>query len=234
MAVQRLTDYTRRIWTALGPDAPEGHDIHVNDIIYYMDNSECCIVSNVYPDGSIDCETLPDIGGGGGSNETVANALTSIPMNAFTNAALSEKINFMNAVSIGDRAFKGVTGLKTVVFPAVSTAGAFIFSDSSSLNCVDFGPSFPRIKQYYFSGQYRMTILILRSASVVPLDNNGFSYTAFASGQAGGTLYVPQALIESYQNATNWSAILAYANNQILPIEGSIYETQYADGTPIP
>lgn len=65
MAVERLTDYTRRIWTALGPDDPAGHDIHVNDVIYYMDSSECCIVRNVYPDGSIDCETLPDIGGGG-------------------------------------------------------------------------------------------------------------------------------------------------------------------------
>ena len=56
---------------------------------------------------------------------------------------------------------------------------------------------------------------------------------AFASGGTGGTLYVPQALIASYQSATNWSTILGYANNQILPIEGSIYETQYADGTPI-
>ena len=66
MAVERLTDYTRRIWTGLGPDAPEGHDIQVNDVIYYMDSSECCIVTNVHPDGSIDCETLPDVGGGGG------------------------------------------------------------------------------------------------------------------------------------------------------------------------
>ena len=70
MAVERLTDYTRRIWTALGPDAPVGHDIHVNDVIYYMDSSECCIVTNVYPDGSIDCETLPDIGGGGAVTRT--------------------------------------------------------------------------------------------------------------------------------------------------------------------
>ena len=75
MAVERLTDYTRRIWTALGPDAPVGHDIHVNDVIYYMDSSECCIVTNVYPDGSIDCETLPDIGGGGGGGDAVSVAL---------------------------------------------------------------------------------------------------------------------------------------------------------------
>lgn len=67
MAVERLTDYTRRIWTALDADAPEDHDIQVNDVIYYMDSSECCVVTHVYPDGSIDCETLPDVGGGGGS-----------------------------------------------------------------------------------------------------------------------------------------------------------------------
>lgn len=66
MAVERLTDYTRRIWTALAADAPEGHDILVNDVIYYMDTSECAIVTYVYPEGSIDVEFLPDIGGGGG------------------------------------------------------------------------------------------------------------------------------------------------------------------------
>lgn len=68
MAVERLTDYTRRIWTALAADAPEGHDIQVNDVIYYMDTSECGIVTYVYPEGSIDVEFLPDIGGGGGGD----------------------------------------------------------------------------------------------------------------------------------------------------------------------
>ena len=66
MAVERLTDYTRRIWTALDADAPEGHDFQVNDVIYYMDSSQCGIVTYVYPEGSIDVEFLPDIGGGGG------------------------------------------------------------------------------------------------------------------------------------------------------------------------
>jgi hypothetical protein len=76
--------------------------------------------------------------------------------------------------------------------------------------------------------------VILRRDSIVTLSNgNCFSSTPFASGGAGGALYVPQALIADYQAATNWSAILSYENNRILPIEGSIYETQYADGTPI-
>lgn len=76
--------------------------------------------------------------------------------------------------------------------------------------------------------------LILRNTSAASLTNiNAFTNSPFASGKTGGTLYVPSALISSYQSATNWSTILGYENNQILPIEGSIYETQYADGTPI-
>ena len=78
------------------------------------------------------------------------------------------------------------------------------------------------------------TVIIRRTGGVVPLQGtNTFDGTPFASGGSGGTLYVPQALISSYQADANWSTILGYANNQIKAIEGSIYENAYADGTPI-
>ena len=92
MAVERLTDYTRRIWTALGPDDPTGHDIQVGDVIYFMDSSECAIVTNVYPDGSIDAETLPDIGGGGGGGgggNTFVITEYTIPRNETINVAIN-------------------------------------------------------------------------------------------------------------------------------------------------
>lgn len=59
--------------------------------------------------------------------------------------------------------------------------------------------------------------------------------TPFASNNEAdiATLYVPSALISSYQSASNWATILARAGKNIAAIEGSIYETQYADGTPI-
>lgn len=65
-------------------------------------------------------------------------------------------------------------------------------------------------------------------------DISHFNGTPFASDGTGGTLYVPQRYISRYQNATNWSTILSYTNNQILPIEGSYYETHYADGSSVP
>lgn len=75
--------------------------------------------------------------------------------------------------------------------------------------------------------------IILRNNVVPDLRAINGLPTCFQTAGSGGTLYVPQALIAEYQAATNWSTILGYTNNQILPIEGSIYETQYADGTPI-
>ena len=65
MAVERLTDYTRRIWTGLSADAPDP-DMQAGDVIYYMDTSTCSIITGIPAPGSIDVEDLPDIGGGGG------------------------------------------------------------------------------------------------------------------------------------------------------------------------
>ena len=79
-----------------------------------------------------------------------------------------------------------------------------------------------------------LNTLVLRNTAMCTLAGlNSFDHTPFASDGTGGTLYVPSALIESYQSATNWSTILGYENNQILPIEGSYYETHYADDTEV-
>jgi hypothetical protein len=99
---------------------------------------------------------------------------------------------------------------------------------------VDLGETLTGIPGYCFSGSNNMNILILRGSTLKGLNNiNAFGNTPFASGKAGGTLYVPQALISQYQQATNWSTILGYSTNSIQAIEGSIYETHYADGTVI-
>ena len=120
------------------------------------------------------------------------------------------------------------------VFPAIAyTLSYAMYNWKGAI--ADLGGTFSQITNSNFSNATNMSTLILRSAAgVVTLGNtNVFSGSPFASNGSGGTLYVPQALISTYQSATNWSTILGYTNNQILPIEGSIYETQYADGTPV-
>lgn len=124
---------------------------------------------------------------------------------------------------------------KILVLPVISSWGQFIFADNHSLETIDLGSNCPDLKGWFFSSSREyFNKLILRKPSVVAVQNiNTFNDTPFASGKSGGTLYVPSALISSYQSATNWSTILGYPNNSIAAIEGSIYETAYADGTPI-
>jgi hypothetical protein len=125
-----------------------------------------------------------------------------------------------------------------IVLPKVTDTSLNSCNGCTSLYAFDFlgaTTSNKNLQQQLFYGCTNFKILIIRSNSMITALNNinVFTNTPFASGKAGGTLYVPSALISSYQSATNWSTILGYANNSIQAIEGSIYETQYADGTPI-
>lgn len=125
------------------------------------------------------------------------------------------------------------SSLRTVVLPKMQVLYNACFSGCTSLETVDIlGDNY--IHAGVFGDDANFTTLIIRKNGVCTLQNiNNFNNTPFASGKSGGTLYVPSAQIASYQSASNWSTILGYANNQIKAIEGSIYETQYADGTVI-
>lgn len=122
--------------------------------------------------------------------------------------------------------------LKAIVLPAMTTTGTYLAERVYAT--LDF-TALSNIVANAFRSWYGKVLILRKSDAICTLANASttFQSSPFASGGSGGTLYVPQALISSYQSATNWSTILGYANNQILPIEGSIYETQYADGTPI-
>ena len=141
------------------------------------------------------------------------------------------------------------TKIKTVVLPSLKygTSASYFFSGASSLTKIDLGPKYSTesvgLRGGTFNGASALNTLILRkSSAIVPLQNiNAFGNTPFASGKAGGTLYVPSALISSYQSANNWSTILGYTNNQIKSIESTHTDPNapidltlyYADGTPI-
>lgn len=139
--------------------------------------------------------------------------------------------------------FANCTNIVYAVLPSCRQLGTSsyggVFTNCTKLKGVDLGGNGTEdvpggINKQAFNGCTQFNILVLRSNRVLPLaDINAFSSSKFASGKEGGTLYVPQALIASYQAATNWSTILGYANNSIQAIEGSIYETQYVDGTSI-
>lgn len=170
----------------------------------------------------------------------LGNALTSyvitsnsIKAQTFRGATNLTSVTFPATLSsIGDYAFTG-TGLAKAVLHTVTTMGTYAFSGITSLTAVDVG-SLGEIKANTFNGDTALNVLVLRGNSVTSLANiSALTNTPFASGKAGGTLYVPQSLISSYQSASNWSTILGYASNSVAKIEGSVYENAYVDGTPI-
>lgn len=187
----------------------------------------------------------------------VTGSTTSIGTSSFQNCTGLLEIDLPNCTYLGGTSFIYCTNLATVKVPEVTYMGAGVFrgtgittialpkwnidtsSTTNTFNGCTALEAFDTIgasnlMSGFFSGNTNLRTLIFRKSSVVGLSNiNLFSGSPFASDGTGGTLYVPSALISSYQSATNWSTILGYANNSIQAIEGSIYETQYADGTPI-
>lgn len=78
------------------------------------------------------------------------------------------------------------------------------------------------------------TVILRKSDAICTIRNvNTFNRTPFASGGAGGEIYVPSALIDTYKASANWSTLNGYGTITWKAIEGSIYENAYADGTPI-
>lgn len=133
--------------------------------------------------------------------------------------------------------FRGCTKLQGIVLPSVKAHNAQTqvytgFYGCTSLEYIDIYHPYSILTNSFYNCA-KLTILIIRSPSYVTslAAIAAFTGTPFASAGTGGTLYVPEALIESYKAATNWSTILGYENNSILPIEGSDYEYYYANGT---
>ena len=128
-----------------------------------------------------------------------------------------------------------------VVLPILGTFKNSALNGATYLSAVDSGVT--TIGQNTFQNCNALTTVILRSTTLVTLDNvSAFNNNTFKSGGSGGTIYIPKTLYDhlgdgtasDYKAATNWSTIDGYGTITWAKIEGSQYETHYADGTVIP
>ena len=149
---------------------------------------------------------------------------------AFKNCQSLKKINFPKAESIGVQCFHSVgteaSPVESIVLPSVESLNTECFMHAH-VNAIDIGPGIGSLPSGAFSrsGDNYIPILILRSHDVVTTSTAG----AIAGITANTKVYVPQDLIASYKAASRWSD----KGDIFYPIEGSEYETKYADGTPI-
>jgi hypothetical protein len=203
-----------------------------------------------FPTGFIDAIDAIQTGGGGGidvndlvmgtapSGKVVLDTATQIPTYSLYAKTAITSIFASSVTCVGAYAIQSCAALETFVSTKLNAGiGNYGISKCTALDAIDLAGRTNSLTTYAnnaFNGDTHLTKLIIRGSAVPTLGGTAaFTNTPFASGGSGGTLYVPSALISDYQAASNWSTILGYATNSIVAIEGSIYETQYADGTPI-
>ena len=143
-------------------------------------------------------------------------------------------VKCLNPVIVMDCAFQACSALTKIIIPNGYSGGGGTYQENRLLEIADLNGQ--RIGANDFVYANVMTKLILRHTGGVSnlVNVSAFTQTPFRGWNSQtGTLYVPSALVESYKTANNWKTLYDAGTMTILPIEGSIYETQYADGTPI-
>ena len=144
-----------------------------------------------------------------------------------------------------NNAFRNNPKLGVIALPSLSgVIGQTVFYGCTALTAVDLGESVSQAAHAQAYYNTKLTTLILRRKTGIATiaHANGLQGCPFASGGTGGTIYIPKVLYDhlgdgtnlDYKNATNWSTYDAYGTITWAKIEGSQYETHYADGTVIP
>ena len=202
--------------------------------------------SLAFPTGFVDAFDAIETGGGGGINILDVNEPSgafvsdyagengSIKSYALAGRVAVTSVHLTAANSLTGYAVSYCSAIEVLVgekLRSISNYGIYSNSKLAAVDMLGGNGVYDRIYNNGFSRCGALKTLIIRAPYCLTL--SGGLDGAFGPSGDGGTLYVPSDLISTYQSATNWSTILSYENNQILPIEGSIYETQYADGTPI-
>ena len=134
--------------------------------------------------------------------------------------------------------FRACTNLKkAVVIDNGNSAFVNTFWKCSKLEIVDIDlQSTAKIDADFFTDDYSLTTLILRKTTAVTTLNKvtAFNRTPFRGYNGlSGTIYVPNALIDTYKTTGNWKTLYDEGHTTFVAIEGSPYEYYYADGTPI-
>lgn len=170
---------------------------------------------------------------------SIPNTVTSIGIGAFAGCAAISSITCEGTItSLGNFAFGKIstsdkTYFVSVMLPnlAVSTLLTVFGSSSSSLGnsylkTVDIGNTSAIAANAFAYCTNLQTLVIRKTGSICTLANvSAFTNTPMRGYKSlTGTVYVPSALISSYQTASNWSTLYNGGTLTFAAIEGSPYE----------
>ena len=136
------------------------------------------------------------------------NRVQSIGGSALYGCSALTSVDFPAATTIGSSAFNNCPKLTSVNLPIATTIGNSAFSNCSALTSVDF-PAATTIGSSAFSYCPKLTSVVLRKTDTICTlsGTSAFNNTPIKSGT--GYIYVPDALVDQYKAATNWSTYAA-------------------------
>ena len=128
-----------------------------------------------------------------------SDTVTSVGKGAFLMYDTLTSVSFPVATSIGVQAFSGCSALTSVEFPLVTSIGEQAFLYCSALTSVDL-PAVTSIGTVAFYDCMSLTTMYIgtESDTVCTLGVGGIP-------ESVTDIYVPEALVESYKTAPNWS-----------------------------
>lgn len=205
-------------------------------------------------DGGYDINDLAD--GTEPSGAITIDTATAVAQYAFHYRTALTSVSAPVCTTVNKYAFEGCTGLTSISFPSCTAVNDYVFNQCShltavafpsltsrtfarflgsctALTIVDLGKTVQIYNQTFLGSSALRTLILRKTDDITTL----FGYSSSALGgiydnPTESTIYVPSALISSYQSASNWSSAYS-AGVTFTAIEGSTYETQYGDGTPI-
>lgn len=191
--------------------------------------------------------SIDDLAGGAPTGNIVITA-SGIAGFSFYHKTGITSVSAPNCTTIGEKAFSDCTGMTSISLPALATITSnYTFSNCSNLtelmlpsltgesrtrtinNCskiavVDLGDCNKVTNQFANGATLLRTMILRKTDSVATLAGwNAITLGGIYNNPTSSTIYVPSALISSYQTASNWSSAYS-AGVTFAAIEGSQYE----------
>lgn len=154
-----------------------------------------------------------------------APKLTHIGNYGLYNVSSLTNINFPVITRIDTQALRQCRKITKAMFPKLTSLGTYALSRCNVLAVADLGLVTTIQANCFAESSALKTIILRKTDSITTLsETSAFTSTPFASNGSGGTVYVPQALIEDYKTATNWVTLYNAGTCTFKALEGSDYE----------
>lgn len=129
---------------------------------------------------------------------------TSLEGAAFQGCEKLSQILCSDVEKIGNSTFRNCKALTELYAPKAKQLNPYMCYNCISLQYVELGD----VSGYVFNNSFNqcsaLTAVVMRQTKLITLENvNAFSNTPIANGE--GYIYIPSALVQKYQAATNWS-----------------------------